>query len=67
MPPHRARDAFDVQMLTQPAGDEVPTPGITLGATLGRMLLSKMYQGESQATARGRMLSALTPTTGSAG
>ena len=54
-------------MLPQPAGDEVPTPGITLGATLGRMLLNKMYQGESQATARGRMLRALTPTTGSAG
>ena len=50
-------------MLPQPADDEVPTPGITLG----RMLLNKMYQGESQATARGRMLRALTPTTGSAG
>ena len=63
MTPHRARGAFDVQMLPQPADDQVPTPG----ATLGRMWLNKTYQGELQATARGQMLSALTPTTGSAG
>ena len=63
MTSHQASGAFDVQMQPQPAADETPTPG----ATLGRLLLSKTYHGDLQATAQGQMLSALTPTTGSAG
>ena len=63
MTTHQASGAFDVQMQPQPAANETPTPG----ATLGRLLLSKTYHGDLQATAQGQMLSALTPTTGSAG
>ena len=63
MTTHQASGAFDVQMQPQPAAHETPTPG----ATLGRLLLSKTYHGDLQATAQGQMLSALTPTTGSAG
>jgi len=66
MTTHQASGAFDVQMQPQPAADgtlETPAPG----ATLGRLLLSKTYHGDLQATAQGQMLSALTPTTGSAG
>ena len=63
MTSHQASGAFDVQMQPQPAADETPTPG----ATLGRLLLSKTYHGDLQATAQGQMLSAITPTTGSAG
>ena len=63
MTTHHATGAFDVQMQPQPAADESPTPG----ATLGRLWLNKIYQGDLQATAHGQMLSAVTPTTGSAG
>ncbi len=63
MTPHHASGAFEVQMQPQPAADENPTPG----ANLGRLLLSKKYQGDLQATASGQMLSAVTPTAGSAG
>ena len=63
MTTHQASGAFDVQMQPQPAANETPTPG----ATLGRLLLSKTYHGDLQATAQGQMLSAITPTTGSAG
>ena len=67
MTTHQASGAFEVQMLPQPAADEAPTTGATSGATLGRMLLIKSYHGDLQATAHGQMLSAVTPTTGSAG
>lgn len=63
MTSHQASGAFDVQMQPQPAADESPTPGVSLG----RMLLSKKYHGDLQATAQGQMLSAVTPTAGSAG
>lgn len=67
MTTHQASGAFEVQMQPQAAADESPTPSATSGVTLGRLLLNKTYQGDLQATARGQMLSALTPTTGSAG
>ena len=67
MTTHQATGAFDVQMQPQPAVDETPTPGATPGVTLGRMRLIKTYHGDLQATAHGQMLSAVTPTTGSAG
>ena len=64
MPSHHASGTFTVQMLPQaPAADAPPTPG----ATLGHLLLDKQYQGDLQASARGQMLSAVTPTAGSAG
>ena len=64
MSPHHASGTFSVTMLPQqPAAAAPPTPG----ATLGRMQLDKLYQGELQASAHGQMLSAITPTAGSAG
>ncbi len=57
----RAAGAFDVKMQPQPGS--APTPGLTLG----RMLLDKRYQGDLEATGQGQMLSAMTPTQGSAG
>ena len=67
MTSHHASGAFDVQMQPQPAADETLTPGATPGVTFGRLLLTKRYQGDLQATASGQMLSAVTPTAGSAG
>lgn len=75
MTSHQASGAFDVQMQPQPAADESPAPGPapsptpspTPGTSLGRLLLSKKYHGDLQATAQGQMLSAVTPTAGSAG
>ena len=67
MTSHHASGAFDVQMQPQPAADETLTPGATPGVTFGRLLLSKTYHGDLQATASGQMLSAVTPTAGSAG
>lgn len=67
MTSHQASGAFDVQMQPQPAADESFNTGPAPGATLGRMLLSKKYHGDLQATAQGQMLSAVTPTAGSAG
>lgn len=64
MPSHHASGTFSVKMLPQaPAADAPPTPG----ATLGRLLLDKQYQGDLQARAQGQMLSAVTPMAGSAG
>lgn len=64
MPQHHASGIFSVKMLPQEnAADTPPTPG----ATLGRLRLDKHYQGELQASAHGQMLSAVTPTAGSAG
>jgi hypothetical protein len=63
MPQHHASGTFSVKMLPQEvAADTPPTPG----ATLGRLLLDKHYQGELLASAHGQMLSAVTPTAGSA-
>ena len=71
MTSHHASGAFDVQMQPQPVADEAPTPGVmpgvTPGITFGRLLLTKRYHGDLQATASGQMLSAVTPTAGSAG
>ena len=71
MTSHHASGVFEVQMQPQPAADGNPTSGATPGATsgvaFGRLLLSKKYQGDLQATASGQMLSAVTPTAGSAG
>ena len=67
MTSHHASGAFDVQMQPQPPADDTPTPGATPGVTFGRLLLTKRYHGDLQATARGQMLSAVTPTAGSAG
>jgi hypothetical protein len=68
--PLHASGTFDVKMLPQPASD-APEPGVTSGVTpgvtLGRALLDKQYHGELAASARGQMLSAVTPTAGSAG
>jgi hypothetical protein len=64
MPRHHASGTFSVKMLPQePAADTPATPG----ATLGRVGLDKQYQGDLQASAHGQMLSAVTPTAGSAG
>ena len=62
---HHASGTFSVKLLPQPAADSGSTP--TPGATLGRLLLDKHYQGDLQATAQGQMLSAVTATAGSAG
>ena len=59
---HRLTGTFSVSMQPQP-WPEVDTPGITVG----RLLLSKQYQGDLQATAQGQMLSAMTGVQGSAG
>ncbi len=61
----RLTGLFDVKMTPQPA--EPPVSGEKAGASLGRMWLDKRYHGELDATAQGQMLSALTPTPGSAG
>ena len=63
MPRHHASGRFTVTMQPQPALDSTATPG----ATLGRLRLDKTYEGDLQATAVGQMLSAITPTAGSAG
>lgn len=61
MTSHHASGSFTVSMQPQPCPESAP------GATLGRMLLDKHYQGDLQATAQGQMLSAMTATAGSAG
>ena len=63
MPRHHASGRFTVTMQPQPPLDSTATPG----ATLGRLRLDKTYEGDLQATAVGQMLSAITPTAGSAG
>jgi hypothetical protein len=55
-----ATGTFDVQ-LTPEASEEGP------GSTLGRMAIAKQFQGDLVGTSSGVMLSALTPTKGSAG
>ena len=68
MPQHHASGTFSVKMLPQePAADALADKSPTPGATLGRLLLDKQYQGDLQAGAHGQMLSAVTSTAGSAG
>jgi len=62
MPQHHLTGTFSVSMQPQP-WPEAEAPGLTVG----RLLLSKQYQGELQATAQGQMLSAMTGVPGSAG
>lgn len=56
----RARGTFEVE-LTPEANDEAT------GAALGRMTISKQYEGDLQATAKGEMLTAVSEVEGSAG
>lgn len=60
----RLTGLFDVKMTPQPVE---PVSGEKTGATLGRLWLDKRYHGDLDATAQGQMLSAITPTPGSAG
>lgn len=57
----RASGTFEVKM--QPQWQSEPAEG----ATLGRMALSKQFSGDLQGSGEGQMLSAMTPTQGSAG
>lgn len=58
---HHARGTFDVA-ITPTAADDYAD-----GAALGRMTLDKTFRGDLEATSRGQMLTAMTPTKGSAG
>jgi hypothetical protein len=55
-----AKGTFTVQM--KPDGD----PAVAEGVSLGRMVISKVYEGDLAGTAEGTMLSALTPVKDSA-
>jgi hypothetical protein len=55
-----AQGRFVVEI--EPQGD----PDVADGLTLGRMSLLKRYEGDLVATARGTMLTAMTPVSGSA-
>jgi len=55
-----AAGTFDVR-LTPEASQDGP------GSTLGRMAIAKQFQGDLAGTSTGAMLSAMTPTQGSAG
>ena len=58
-----AAGVFTVQMKPQGSAAEAPQ-----GATpLGRMLLTKVFSGDMAGTGEGEMLTAVTPTAGSAG
>jgi hypothetical protein len=52
---------FDVQLAPQPASDDPDR------ANLGRMIIDKQYHGALEGTAKGEMLTAMTPIKGSAG
>jgi hypothetical protein len=56
-----AKGSFTVQI--KPAGE----PDAAEGVTLGRMSLQKQFEGDLAGTGKGEMLTALTPTEGSAG
>lgn len=56
-----ARGSFSVEMKPQ------TEPNAVDGVALGRMSLSKTFEGELQGTGQGEMLTALTPVKGSAG
>lgn len=55
-----ATGTFDVQLTPEASQDGA-------GSTLGRMAIAKQFQGDLTGSSTGAMLSALTPTKGSAG
>ncbi|HEX9165456.1 MAG TPA: DUF3224 domain-containing protein [Gemmatimonadales bacterium] len=55
-----ATGTFDVQLTPEVSQDGA-------GSTLGRMAIAKQFQGDLAGSSTGAMLSALTPTKGSAG
>ncbi len=57
----RASGTFEVQLVPQPAD------GHADGAALARMTIDKQFHGDLAGSSRGQMLSAMTPTKGSAG
>ena len=57
----QARGTFEVK-LTPQSNDEEPQ-----GSTLGRLSIDKTFRGDLEGTSKGEMLSAGTPTKGSAG
>ena len=59
--PSLAKGTFTVEMKPQ------AEPNTAEGVTLGRMSLDKRFEGDLVATGKGEMLTALTPTKGSAG
>jgi Protein of unknown function (DUF3224) len=59
----RAVGTFDVQMTPQGAPSQTP-PGAT---PLARLSLDKVFSGDMAGTSHGEMLTAVTPTKGSAG
>lgn len=59
--PAIAQGSFTVEM------KPLEEPDVAQGVTLGRMSLDKQLEGDLVATGKGTMLSALTPTPGSAG
>ncbi len=58
---HIAKGRFEVSM--KPQLSDEPAAAVTLG----RMLLEKTFSGDLAATGQGQMLTAMTPTKGSAG
>lgn len=57
----QATGTFEVKLTPQPPGD------LAQQANLGRLSIDKQFHGDLQATSQGEMLSAHTPTEGSAG
>ncbi len=57
----RAQGTFTVEMKPQ------SEPSTALGVSLGRLSLDKRFEGDLVGTGKGEMLTALTPTKGSAG
>ncbi len=65
--PQRAVGTFTVQMQAQEQPHGAPS-AVPAGATpLGRMSLDKVFSGDMSGTRQGEMLTAVTPTQGSAG
>lgn len=56
-----ARGRFDVKLTPQPGGDDPAR------ADLGRMTIDKLFHGDLEGSSKGEMLTAGTPTKGSAG
>jgi Protein of unknown function (DUF3224) len=61
----QATGEFEVVMT--PQGTLEPTPDPTPGTTLGRLSLAKTFSGDLTGVGQGEMLTAMTPTAGSAG
>ena len=57
----RAAGTFDVKLAPQPLADAQADP------LMGRMSIDKQFHGDLEGTSKGEMLSARTPTEGSAG